>query len=146
MNTKTILLALTTSLIIISCSNNEENNTTETDVLAEEVTNTIEEVVEEPVELSLEEKIIGKWQQTHKRCDENGENGEEMTKETIWELDGKNVTWSSFTHPYRVENGQILIGEGAGSPYEIVKEEGDVVILKAIKTNRFMRLVKVVSE
>ena len=129
-----------------ACSSNEEAPVETEEIVEEVVEEVIEEVVEEPVELTLEEKIQGKWQQTHQRCDENGENGEEMSKETFWEFDGTNVTWSSFRHPYRVENGQIFIGDGEGSPYEFTKETDEFVVLKAVKTNRFMRLVKVVEE
>ena len=96
--------------------------------------------------LSLDEKIKGKWQQTHQGCDAEGNNGDEMSKDTFWEFDGSNVTWSKFTHPYTVENNQILIGEGEGSPYEIIKEDGDMIVLKAIKRDRNMRLIKVNAE
>lgn len=132
-----------------ACSNPKEENTNENkgNVTAIETAEPVKEIANEESEpMSLADKIKGKWQQTHQRCDANGDNGKEMSKETFWNFDGSNVTWNKFTHPYRVEDEQILIGEGEGSPYEIEKDDGEIIVLHAVKTDRYMRLVRVAEQ
>jgi len=127
---------MATSSMFVSCSEETTSNNEEKKVVVlEEI---IEEVVEESIPL-VEDFIKGKWSQIGQRCDETGNNCEEMSKESIWEFKGDSVTWSGFTHPYAVSGDTVLI---AGSPYMIASEMTDTITFRAIKTNRYLKLVK----
>lgn len=139
------LLALI-AMFFVACNNEakvEQEVVAETETVVEEVEEpVVEEVVE--VEQTLAEFISGKWQQIGKDCDAEG-NCKEMTKESFWNFGETEVVWSSFTNPVSYSETQILIGDGEPSPYEVASEWGDTIILHAVKTDRYMKLVKVVE-
>ena len=137
---KRIFLLLTSiSVLLISCGNEEtksEEITTETESIEDALIEPVEEIKATP---STADFMIGKWQQIGRGCDSLGNNCSEMSRESFWEFKGDSVTWSKFTHPYSVSNDTLYIVD---SPYKISGEMGDTITWHAIKTNRYMKLVR----
>ena len=135
---KTFLLLSAFSLLLVSCGNEEIKTEEETsaDTTEEVITETTEEIVEE---VTTADFMLGKWQQIGRGCDSLGNNCTEMSRESFWEFKGDSVTWSSFTHPYIVSNDTLYIVD---SPYKISGEMADTITWQAVKTNRFMKLVR----
>ena len=136
---KISLLLSTAAIFLVSCGNEEvktKESTTETQVTEEVTDEPVEEVVEE---VSTADFMLGKWQQIGRGCDSLGNNCTEMSRESFWEFKGDSVTWSKFTHPYNVSNDTLYIVD---SPYKISGEMGDTITWHAVKTNRYMKLVR----
>lgn len=126
-----------TALLFASCANEEtapDENTS-----PEEITETIieEEVVVE--EITISDFMLGSWQQIGRSCDSLGNDCAEMSKESFWQFDKDSVTWSSFTHPCSYSNDTLYIVD---SPYKIAGEMNDTITWHAVKTNRYMKLVR----
>lgn len=136
---KVLLSFALLSVMFSACSDAEPaKEETKEPVVSEEEVVEEEEIVEE-VAPSIEDFIKGEWNQIGKSCDEEGNNCQEMSKESTWSFKGDSVTWSGFTHPYNISADTILI---AGSPYMVVSEMTDTITFRAVKTNRYMKLAK----
>ncbi|TNE77406.1 MAG: hypothetical protein EP333_00855 [Bacteroidetes bacterium] len=137
MNSKNHFLAV--SLItfgLFSCSNNAE--TTEDEAVIEELMEQAE-VSELPEEVlpSLSDKIKGTWSNIAKDCDSEGNNCRQ-TSGSEWVFGEDEVTLGRVKQPYYVSNDTIYIVD---SPYRIAREWGDTILMHAMKTDRYMKLV-----
>lgn len=130
-------------LFFMAC-NNEAN--VETDVVDDAVVEEVEETIVEEVvvvEQTLEEFIIGKWQTIGQDCDAEGNNCQEVSGDSFWDFTPTEVTWGNFKQALVFKEGQMLLGDGEGSPYEVTSEFGDTIVLHAIKTDRYMKISRV---
>ncbi|TNE53226.1 MAG: hypothetical protein EP338_11865 [Bacteroidetes bacterium] len=129
-------LIIASSLLLFACGEATTDADHENEVVHEEEE---QQEVEPQAKAEMKDFILGKWLQIGKSCDSNGENCEPMAKESTWEFRADSVTWSKFTLDYLVRNDTILI---SGSPYAVASDWKDTITFHAVKTNRYMKLVR----
>jgi hypothetical protein len=125
---------------LTACGNSESKNVEETniDMESHEDVEIVEETPEADNNIDVASFIEGDWVKIAQGCDEDGNNCEEVGG-SDWKFDGKEVFLGQASQPYEVINDTIFVN---GSPYVIEKTWGDTILFHAIKTERFLKLVK----
>lgn len=133
------LLGLSMLTFVVACGGDVEEEAHETET--NEEVEALEEVIEEdivPEKPEMSEFIKGTWGNVASDCDAEG-NGCKYKEGSDWVFDGSQVTLGNAVQEYYVSNDTIYIVD---SPYYVEKEMGDTILMHAIKTDRFMKLLR----